>query len=319
MTISVRLAKAGACMASAAVLSLLPLAHAQSFSPAKSNATLTVTYEFTSSGIERPKSNEKNVTWTVKNSFQTTSTLVAQKPTGFAAYHKPDAAEQAREADRQANATAAAKDMQPMMNQAAKIAQMCGDDEQCLMRETMKMAQGVDPSKLASAKSKVDKVTTVPADRYQTFSAGTASGTFTVDEISHEAYFDAACSFKNEATCAIDQTVKGTGKLGDGSGKASVPATAMGEYDAQAGSLILTFPFAGIAKATKTTVSKASERKSGSEEVIRSFNIPNTQDIRLTAKCGACKTAEGTYTTELDDQLLGRKGTLKVTWKFTRP
>lgn len=318
---SVRLAKIAGLVSAASMVALPAImsAHAQAApSAAKSNATLTVTYEFTSSGIDRPKSNEKNVTWTVKNKFETTQTLVAQKPSGFAAYHKADAAAQKMEADRMTAANAAAKDMQPQMDQAAKIMAQCGEDEQCMMREAMKMAGQMDPAKAASAKANIGKASVIPADRYQTFSIGTASGTFTVDEVAHEAYFDAACSFKNEATCAIDTTVKGTGKLGDGTGKA-LPATVMGELDMQEGSVILTFPFAGIGKATKTTASKAGNRKSGTEEVIRSLNVPNTQDIRLTAKCGACKTAEGVYTTQIDDQLLGRKGTLKMTWKLVRP
>lgn len=314
------LARFGLGLVSAAALAMLSTASAQApASKAKSNATLTVVYEFTSSGVDRPKSNEKNVTWTVKNCFETTQTLTAEKPSGFGSLHKADAATQAREADRQATAESAAKDMAPMMAQAEKIMQLCGDDEQCLMRESMKMSQMVDPAKAASAKAKIDKATVMPADRYQIFSMGNATGTFTVDEVSHEAYFDAACSFKNEATCAIDKTVKGSGKLDDGSGKTTFQGASMGELDMQTGDLILTFPFSGIAKATKTVESKSNTQKPGTEQVIRSFNIPNTQDIRLTAKCGACKTATGTYTTEISDQLLGRKGTLKMTWTFKRP
>lgn len=317
---SVQLAHAGAGLLSAIALLAAAPAYAQAPASAeKSSATLTVVYEFTSSGIDRPKSNEKNVTWTVKNKFETTSTLIAKKPSGFAAFHKPDAAAQKDEADRMTAANAAAKDMQPMMDQASKAMEKCGEDEQCMMREAMKMAGQMDPAKAASAKANIGKASVIPADRYQTFEPGTMTGTFAIDEVAHEAYFDAACSFKNEATCAIDTTVKGSGKLADPNGKTTMQSVVLGELDMQAGSLILTFPFGGFAKATKTTASKSKDFKPGSTEVMRSFNVPNTQDIRLTAKCGACKTAEGVYTTQIDDQLLGRKGTLKISWKLTRP
>lgn len=300
---------------------MFSLAHAQAFSPDKSSATLTVTYEFTSSGEEKPKSNEKNVNWAVKDAYEIKATLIAEKPGGFAALHKTDAAGQAADAGRMQAAEQAQKDMAPMMDQAAKIMAQCGDDEQCVMRESMKMAQGLNMNsgQMQSAKSNIGKASTIPASRYQLFKPGTMTGTFAIDESAYEAYFDAACSSRNEANCAINTTVKGTGKLADGNGKTTMQSPVMGELDTQAGSLILTFPFPGVAKATKTTSSKSPDRKSGSEEVMRSLNVPNTEKIQLTAKCGACKTAEGSYTTQLDDQLLGRKGTLKITWKLVRP
>ncbi|MFT3722820.1 MAG: hypothetical protein QM773_04465 [Hyphomonadaceae bacterium] len=322
MTIKVRLAKASACLASVAALSLASNAYAQAApSAAKSSASLTVVYEFTGTGVEKPKSNERHVTWTVTDRYDLKASLTAQKPSGFPSMHKMDAAAEAREADRAKAAQQAQKDMTPMMDQAAKIVAQCGEDEACITRETMKMAQGINVNspQMQSAKTNIGKASVVPADRYQIFQPGTASGTFAIDEKAYEAYFDAACSLKTEATCAINTTVKGAGKLADANGKTTMPSSVMGELDLQEGSLILTFPFLGIAKATKTTDSKSPDRKSGTEEVIRAVSVPNTEKLQLTAKCGACKTAEGTYTTELNDQLLGRKGTLKVTWKFTRP
>ena len=92
----------------------------------------------------------------------------------------------------------------------------------------------------------------------------------------------------------------------------------IGELDMQTGSLIMTFPLPGVAKATKTITSASQDQKSGTEAVTYFLSVPSTQNINLTASCGACKTAEGSFTKELDDELLGRKGTLKVSWKFTR-
>ena len=111
-------------------------------SPENGTATLIVTYELKGAGTERPASHEKNVNWTVENRYALTATMTAQKPGGFASVHKPDAAEQAREAERMKAATQAMGDMQSMMAQAEQIMKICGDDEACITRETMKMSQG---------------------------------------------------------------------------------------------------------------------------------------------------------------------------------
>jgi len=313
------LAKLGLGLVSAAALATLPSASAQATaSKEKAASTLVVVYEFTGSGVEKPASKEKHVNWTIKDRYELKTNMAAKKPSGLPALHKLDAAGQAAANDRQANAESAAKDMAPMMAGAEKIMEKCGDDDQCIMRESMKLAQGIDPAKAASARAKVDKATVMPADRYQLFESTTAIGTYAIDERSYEAYFDAACSFKNEATCAINKTVKGSGVLTDGDGKPTMKGVVIGELDMQAGSVMLTFPLPGVAKATKTISSASQDQKSGTEQVTYFLSVPNTQDIKLTANCGACKTAEGSFTKELEDKLLGRKGTLKVSWKFTR-
>jgi hypothetical protein len=48
--------------------------------PANGTATLTVTYELKGAGVDRPASNEKNVTWTVENRYAVTAAMTAQPP-----------------------------------------------------------------------------------------------------------------------------------------------------------------------------------------------------------------------------------------------
>jgi len=313
------LARIGAGLVSAAALAVLPSAMAQATaSKEKAASTLTVVYEFTGSGVEKPSSNEKHVNWQIADRYELKVNMAAKKPSGFPAFHKQDAAGQAMENDRAKAAASAQKNAQPLMNEASKIMEQCGDDEDCMMAAAMKMAQGLSPGAVAGLKSDVAKASVMPADRYQMFDSSTSSGTYTIDEKSYEAYFDAACSAKNEAKCAITKTVKGQGALTTPDGKTTMPGTVLGELDIQAGSVMFTFPLPGAAKATKTITSASQDQKSGTEQVSYFLSVPNTQDIKLTAKCGACKTAEGSFTKELDDKLLGRKGTLKVSWKFTR-
>ena len=126
---------------------LIPEALAQAApSPENATATLTVTFELTGGGEDLPQSQERHVTWKVVDHFTVTATMTATKPNAFAAMHPPDAEEQALEAERLAAVDSAATNMQSMMEQAQKIAELCGDDEACIQAEAMKMSQGVDMS-----------------------------------------------------------------------------------------------------------------------------------------------------------------------------
>lgn len=304
---------------STAALAMLPSASAQATaSKEKAASTLVVVYEFTGSGVEKPSSNEKHVNWQIGDRYELKVNMSAKKPSGFPSFHKADAAGQAMENDRNKNAAKAAQNAQPLMDQASKIMEQCGDDEDCMMAAAMKMAQGLSPGAVAGLKSDVAKVSTIPADRYQLFDSSTATGTYVIAEKSYEAYFDAACSAKNEAKCAITKEVKGKGALTTPDGKTTMPGTVVGELDLQAGSIILTFPIPGAAKATKVVTAVVDGKVLSTEDVTYHLSVPQMQDIKLTANCGACKTAEGSFNRELDDKLLGRKGNLKVSWKFTR-
>lgn len=312
------LAKLGLGLVSAAVLAMAPSAFAQAAAKG-STGTLTVVYEISGTGVERPASKEKNVTWTVKNKFEVSGKLTAKEATGFPALLAKDAAGAAADDKRMAAATQASKDMAPMMDQAAKIMEQCGDDEDCMMKAAMKMAQGVDmnSAQMKSAKANIGAASVIPGPRYQIFEGKSVTGTFTIDEQAHEAYFDAACSFKNEATCAVDTTVKGKGPLLDHNGKPTIENLLMGEIDHQAGDLVLLLPMPGFAKATKT----ATTQKGGPQvsEVRRAVSWQGGMDkVRLTAKCGACKSASGEIVRDIPDELLGRQAKIKISWTFTR-
>lgn len=318
MSFRTRFAPIVSAAMAAVALASLPGAQAQPAAKG-STGTLTVIYEISGTGVDRPSSNEKNVTWTVKNKFEVSGKLTAKEATGFPALLAKDAAGLAADDKRMAAANQAQKDMAPMMNQAAKIMEQCGDDEDCMMAAAMKMAQGVDmnSAQMKSAKSAIGAASAVPGPRYQLFEGKSVTGTYTIDEQAHEAYFDAACSFKNEATCAVDTTVKGKGPLLDAGGKPTIDNPLMGEIDHQAGDLILMLPMPGFAKATRTATTQKGGPKVSEDKRFVSWQ-GGMDKIRLTAKCGACKSASGVVTKEIEDQLLGRKATLKISWTFTR-
>jgi hypothetical protein len=308
------------CGLSVALLAAAP-ASADPFSPLKSKATLSVTYTLTGGGTDRPDSHEREVIWTVENRYDVKATLVAEKPSGFGGLHKPDAAETASMQQRQAAAEAGAQNMQGMMEMAQKIMEKCGDDEACMQAETIKMSQQIDPNdpKLKAAKQNIETASAMPGDRYQLFSAGPQSGTYKMTEKAHEAYFDAACSLKNQAPCAFDTAVAGAGKLTDPQGNTSFTFGIMAEVDTQAGTLIFTLPVPGFAKVTKTVTSQSKAVKTGRFEETRSLKPGEVGAEQITVSCGACKSTGGTVKREVEDGLLGRPAQLVIDWKFTRP
>ncbi len=289
-------------------------------SPENGTATLTVTFELKGAGVDRPASQEKNVTWTVENRYSVTAKMSAQKPSGFATYHKPDAAEQAREAGRAAAVTQAATDMSSMMEQAEKIMALCGDNEDCITRESMKMAQGVDMAspEMQSAQASIAAASVMPELRYQAFHPVTQTATFAVKEAAYEAYYDAACSPATEASCAIDTAVSGEGKTTDGGTATEFPTAASAEIDYQRGTLILFLTVPGLAKVQKTVASKAPQVATGTTEERRMIRLGDVGEAPLEISCGACMAASGSFERDVPDELLRRPAKLVVTWSFKR-
>lgn len=307
------------CGLMVALLAAGPAA-ADPFSPAKSKATLTVTYTLQGGGTDRPASHEREVIWSVENRYEAKATLIAEKPAALGGMHKPDAAETASMQQRQATAEAGAQDMQGMMQMAQKIMEKCGEDEACIQAETIKMSQQVDPNdpKLKAAKQNMEAAGAMPGNRYQLFSAGPQSGTFKVTEQAHEAYFDAACSLKNQAPCAFDTKVSGAGKLTDPQGNTSFTLGVMAEVDTQGGTLIFTLPVPGFAKVQKTVTSQSKAVKTGSFEETRTIKAAQISGEQITVSCGECRAASGTLTRDVEDELLHRPAKLVIDWKFVR-
>ncbi|MGE0652175.1 MAG: hypothetical protein AB7P12_10545 [Alphaproteobacteria bacterium] len=320
-----------ACAAAAAML-VLPLALAAparaqaagqvaAASPENGTATLTMTFEITGGGDDIPQSHERHVTWNVVDRYTVTATMTAGNPGGFPAMHQPDAGEQAREANRAAAADSAATNMQSMMEQAQKIAEMCGDDEACIEAETMKMAQGIDMNspEMQAAQADVAAASAMPGPRYQLFMPATQSGTYAVEETAREAYFDAACSLATEERCAYDTAVRGEGATTDAAGATESGTGAMAELDLETGSLMLTLVVPGFGKVTKTVESKNPEIETGTTEETRTVRFDDLPDGPVAVDCGACQSASGSFEREVEDALLGRPAKLVVTWSFTRP
>lgn len=310
----------------AAICAFAGEAHALAPSPAGAPATLVVTYELVGSGVDRPPSGEKNVTWAFNNKFVVTTKLKAVKAQGVPSLHKIDAKKQAELGAAQSAGAKAAKDAEPLMADAMKIFEKCGDDEACIERETMKMtgAMDMDAAKKAgqstAAAGEAAARATDNDGRYQSFGDGTQSGTYSIDETAHEAYFDAACSTKNEASCSIDTTVKGSGAITAPGGAATTTPTAVIEVDYAAGTAILMLTLPGVGRATQTVKSGSPDRASGVTTVERWSLPPGMGKTTLEGACAAgCATASGSFEKMVDSPLLKVPTKYKISWKFTRP
>ncbi|WP_326533831.1 hypothetical protein [Pseudorhodoferax sp.] len=309
-----------ACAAFLAALmaTLAPAAGAADLSPDGASATLVVAYTLVGKGDEIPASRERHVTWSVDDGFEVRATLKAQKASGHPSLHKAGAADQARQQQRMDAAQAAVASQADLMAAAQKAAEKCGDNQACLMAEVQKMTKMVDPAKTKAAQEQMAIATAQPAARYQIFSGTTQQASFRINEHATEAYFDAACSLKNEASCRIDTTVKGSGATTDGNGKTTTQTGAFAEIDAQAGTLVLMLPTPLLASADQVVQSASGQRQSGQSKVTRSVHTDHVKEA-VRVSCGDCKSASGKYTREIKDTVVGRPATLTVSWTFTRP
>jgi hypothetical protein len=297
---------------------LAPSALAQGASPEKSIATIKATFEVTGGGTFVPGDGSLKRVWSVKDTYVVTAETVAQKAGGWPAMHAKDAALQKSDDDRQAAANKAATNMAPMMAQAEAIMQKCGDDEDCMMRESMKMAQGMDKSAVASARKDVEAVTSnLPGARYQLFQFGAQTGTFTVAETLKDEDRDPICIGMAFDTCQISRTVTGSGPI-TLDGKARTDGTAMAEIDLEKSTLKATLPMPWPVDVKEVKGSDKKGDKSGTFDDKR-YLTDQRLDLNVEASCpGGCKKASGVKTYDIKDQLTGRPAKLKVTWTFER-
>jgi len=311
-----RIRVAGIGLLSLAMLAPAALAQA---SPEKSAATVKATWELVGGGSFTPNDKSYKRDWTTKDTYAVTATMKAQKPGGWPAMHAKDAALEKGDATRMAAATQATTDASSMMARAEKIMEMCQDDEACIQRESMKLAQGMtasDKQNMANAKKNIDVATQMPATRYQLFGDTQQTGSYTIAENVKIADRDPICIGMPQNTCHISITTVGNGAIAI-EGKTTVGSGAMAELDMQANSLRLTLPLPYPVKARETVVSDKKGDKSGTTDVQR-FLTNLKLDLNVAQSCSApCKTVKGEKIYDVEDQY-GMKAKLKVTWTFER-
>lgn len=285
----------------------------------KSKATLTAEYEIKGAGTWKSQDGVLEREWRVADRYTVTAQMQARAASGFPALHGMDAGQQAGEGQRNAAAQRAAQNMAPMMDDAMKIAERCGEDEACFMREAMKMAEGVDMNSAAMRGARADIATAsqMPKDRYQLFEPLTVSGRFEIDESLKEADRDPICGSRPAATCHLQVTVQQAGDI-TLEGKTNPPGGSIVEVDLEGGSLRFALPLPYPVAVRETVSSDKPDAFSGEREAYR-FLTDQRLDLDISHACGdGCRTARGSRTYEIVDQISGQPAQLTVNWRFQR-
>lgn len=309
----------GVALAIALVSALALPAQADTPSPAKSAATLTVVYDIKGAG--KFTSNDKvfERTWRVTDSYTLRAKVIAQAASGFPALFAMDAQQQSVEAGRNAAAASAAANMAPMMAGAMAIMEKCGDDEECMEREAMKMAQGVDMNSAAmqNARSSIATASTMPKDRYQLFAPDSMTGEFKVDENELLLDRDPICHNRPAATCTRETIVVGGGQL-TFENKVTMPGTTTMELDLEKNMLKFALPLPFPITVTETVKTDKPTDESYTKQEYR-FLTDQKLDLNVEHKCGtSCKTVSGTKEWTIKDQLSGDTAKMTATWTFKR-
>ncbi len=222
---------AGACTASLA---------AAAFAPVGAKATLSVEYLYESVGKKKNVDGGQRE-WRFKRSVSLVADLTSQASSELPTMQAPDAAQTAK-LDKQAGQikkihTEMAPMMAPMMADIEKITDKCGEDEQCIEREIVKMGMAMAGTPEAEAMHKSGKEAIkalqpgVP--RYQAWHATAQRGSYVIDETFHSVYVDPAC--QPTLLCTHNEVRKGSGAL-------SSPSAASVEVDTAKNTLTVALP-----------------------------------------------------------------------------
>ena len=301
------------------LLGTAPLIAGAGPSAPKSEATLTAVYEVTGAGTWKSQDRVLEREWRVADRYTLTARMQARAASGFPALHGMDAQQQATEGQRNTAANRAAQTMAPMMDDAMKIAELCGEDEACLMREAMKMAEGVDMNSAAIRGARADIATAsqVPDGRYQLFEPLTVSGRFEIDESLKEADRDPICRSRPAATCHRQVTLQQSGDI-TLEGETQPKGGSIVEADLEAGSLRFALPLPYPVAVRETVVSDKPDTFSGEREAYR-FLTDQRLDLYISHACGdGCRAARGSRTYTIVDQISGEPAELRVSWRFQR-
>lgn len=301
------------------LLGAAPLIAVAGPSAPKSKATLTAVYEITGAGAWQSPDRVLDREWHVHDRYTVTTHLQAHAASGFPALHGMDAGQQAAEGQRNDAANRAAQTLAPMMDDAMKIAERCGEDEVCLMREAMKMTEGVDMNSAAmrGARADIASASQVPGGRYQLFEPLTVSGRFEIDELLNEADRDPICGNRLAATCHRQVTLKQSGDI-TLEGETQPKGGSIVEADLEAGSLRFALPLPYPVAVRETVVSDKPDTFSGARETYR-FLTDQRLDLDISHACGdGCRAARGSRSYDIVDQISGEPAQLTVSWRFQR-
>lgn len=304
-----------ACVLFLTVASFQPAIAADAPAPTGSGATIRVVYELENHGSFASQDKVLTREWQVKDRYEVVTQLTALKPTGFPGLHPHDASQRQAETARMAHAERAAEAMAPMMADAMKIVERCGDDEACITRETLKLSQGIDMNSatIQGARADVKAASAMPGARYQVFEPTLQTGKFSLDERLTEADRDPICMSRPAATCHKEVIVRASGDI-TLNGKARTPGAAMLETDLEKATLRFTLPLPYPVAVEETVNTDKPGAFSGTRQTQR-FLTDLRLDVQVAHDCGgSCRNASGVKTWQVVDQIDGQPARLTARW-----
>jgi hypothetical protein len=298
---------------SIAGLALCVAANAQSVKPG-TKATLKVSYEYVANGAKKDKDYPRE--WRVKRNVDITAQLAAQNPMNASAY-KPMEAEQTADMNKkQAQAAAAAKKLEPTMEEAMKIVEKCGDDEACVEKAIIAFGtthQLTEEEK--SVKGDIAEISKIKDQtRYQIWAGVSQTGTYAVDEFYKGESTDPACYKEPRARCHFQEIRKGGGNIPSPPGKPNATIVAF-ETDStrKDAHLVLPVPLAALAYDRSVKTNFPDEKDAETKGVLAGY-LNKLKPITVAIPAGV-KSLSGTETVKFDGAE-GEGGTLTIKWQF---
>jgi hypothetical protein len=306
-----------------------PAGAADVFASPGAKATLTVDYIYSSSG-SKSSSLYDPYQGRVARNVKLIAELVAQPATAMPTVQPMDATQMAGLKDKAEKVQAVSNDMAPMMADAQAIMEKCGDDEECVTREVMKMGAGMQEKDVSKAKKGVEELSKQDAPRYQAWRATSQKGTYSIDETVHISNKDPICQSRPRQRCTRDEVRKGAGEVPPPPGRKKSNDAAAGigavELDSAKNTVTLALPVPlALLPYTETITTDEPEgthdtpTPKGPQKKLHGFRVSNTgptHEKPLTVPLkGGWRSQSGEEVINLEGEN-GEAGKLTIRWSF---
>lgn len=312
-----------------------PAAHAaDAFAPAGAKATLSVDYVYESAGAKSSEGAYDPYEWRVKRTANLVADLAAQASTAMPTLQPLDAAQTAELKNLGKKAEAVTTKMAPMMADVEKIMEKCGEDEDCITRESQKLGEAMrgTPKMDAamSAKKDAQQLSKPGAPRYQAWYATAQKGSYSIDETAHISVTDPICTSRPRHRCTRDEVRKGSGAIvlpSEGK-KNPRPAPGIGavEVDTVKNTITVRLPVPMLLPYTETITTDEPEgthdtpTPAGPEQKLLRFRVNAEDDVMhdkplTVALKGGWRSQSGEEVIALKGEF-GDAGKLTVRWRF---
>jgi hypothetical protein len=319
------LATLAAAAATAVAATLLGLAvgaarAAESLASAGATARLTVEYQY--EAIGRREQKDELDDWQVRRSATVTAELVARKPQPMPTLQGLDGAQAARIDRQAAQVNKASSRMAPMMAGAEAILAKCGENEQCIERESRKMGEAMAGTPQLDATLRTGRETGAALQpdsaSYQLWQPTGQSGRRQLAEQHHREFAELACAGLPGKRCTRD-----TKREGGGEWPRTAGGGALVEVDLHSSRLALVLPVPLDALGcdeTVTTNEPGRKADQGTRPCKVALRV--TSDGKITPGTPKVVALKGGWRSQSGEEIvklngaLGEGGTLRIKWRF---